>query len=141
MTEIYLHFIFAHYGLYGNAPVVPSPSVCRGMQSLLPKAVWQLGISAGCVIERGLQQPRPVVSDHPEPATHPQASVPWPVVGGVTDTGEGPGCGAVELTGAQAVFPWFAWHCISSAGCVSEPAPITQSKLKRKPENVWEGVK
>ena len=21
MTEIYLHFIFAHYGLYGNAPV------------------------------------------------------------------------------------------------------------------------
>ena len=22
MTEIYLHFLFAHYGLYGNAPVV-----------------------------------------------------------------------------------------------------------------------
>ena len=21
MTEIYLHFMFAHYGLYGNAPV------------------------------------------------------------------------------------------------------------------------
>ena len=21
MTEIYLHFLFAHYGLYGNAPV------------------------------------------------------------------------------------------------------------------------
>ena len=26
MTEIYLHFLFAHYGLYGNAPVVaPNP--------------------------------------------------------------------------------------------------------------------
>ena len=24
MTEIYLHFLFAHYGLYGNAPVLPS---------------------------------------------------------------------------------------------------------------------
>ena len=23
MTEIYLHFVFAHYGLYGNAPVSP----------------------------------------------------------------------------------------------------------------------
>ena len=22
MTDIYLHFLFAHYGLYGNAPVV-----------------------------------------------------------------------------------------------------------------------
>ena len=22
MTEIYLHFLFAHYGLYGNAPVL-----------------------------------------------------------------------------------------------------------------------
>ena len=23
MTDIYLHFLFAHYGLYGNAPVDP----------------------------------------------------------------------------------------------------------------------
>ena len=23
MTEIYLHFLFAHYGLYGNAPAIP----------------------------------------------------------------------------------------------------------------------
>ena len=23
MTEIYLHFLFAHYGLYENAPVLP----------------------------------------------------------------------------------------------------------------------
>ena len=23
MTDIYLHFLFAHYGLYGNAPVRP----------------------------------------------------------------------------------------------------------------------
>ena len=32
MTEIYLHFLFAHYGLYGNAPVVP---VVRGTLWLL----------------------------------------------------------------------------------------------------------
>ena len=25
MTEIYLHFLFAHYGLYGNAPVNGAP--------------------------------------------------------------------------------------------------------------------
>ena len=32
MTEIYLHFLFVHYGLYGNAPVllvaVSSVDVC-----------------------------------------------------------------------------------------------------------------
>ena len=40
MTEIYLHFLFAHYGLYGNAPVrsvVALQVADAGALSILPR--------------------------------------------------------------------------------------------------------
>ena len=34
MTEIYLHFMFAHYGLYGNAPVQGGGTATMGLTSV-----------------------------------------------------------------------------------------------------------
>ena len=61
MTEIYLHFLFAHYGLSSNAPVqVPSVRfrsrfrVCRsvatawGLQAAASKILSSLWASIGC---------------------------------------------------------------------------------------------
>ena len=46
MTEIYLHFLFAHYGLYGNAPV-SAPLVSRGSHAAVFGYV--LGLDAEAV--------------------------------------------------------------------------------------------
>ena len=42
MTEIYLHFKFAHYGLYRNAPVVVDAKVKsnRGNINTLSEGKW-----------------------------------------------------------------------------------------------------
>ena len=40
MTDIYLHFIFKHYGLFGNAPVLAAVAACvcgRGGAETLSK--------------------------------------------------------------------------------------------------------
>ena len=44
MTEIYLHFLFAHYGLYGNAPqaqLLLHPGVCLHLPLALNLTVRQ----------------------------------------------------------------------------------------------------
>ena len=41
MTEIYLHFLFAHYGLYGNAPVASTVA----MEAEVPGAVMAAALS------------------------------------------------------------------------------------------------
>ena len=61
MTEIYLHFLFAHYGFYGNAPVfvslVISPPEYRDMfhifglvwmneETTVADGVWRVGSGA-----------------------------------------------------------------------------------------------
>ena len=46
MTEIYLHFLFAHYGLYGNAPVICAgllhATTCRHRVAALPLPLFGL---------------------------------------------------------------------------------------------------
>ena len=73
----------------GYVVVVAAAAEDVAAQSVLPKAAWQLPSSDSCVIEPGLQQPRPVVTDQPVPAEQPHLSLP-PTV--------------------QSVFPRVTWH-------------------------------
>ena len=45
MTEIYLYFLFAHYGLYGNAPVVTLSlsQACVAAESPDVFVIWRKG--------------------------------------------------------------------------------------------------
>ena len=52
MTEIYLHFLFAQYGLYGNAPVAEK---CSNYPTAPPLTVWFL-LLVGQVLEVNLCQ-------------------------------------------------------------------------------------
>jgi hypothetical protein len=49
------------------------------VQSAFPRATWHSCSSNACVIDPGLQQPRPVLVDHPVPAVQPHASRPLPM--------------------------------------------------------------
>ena len=73
----------------GYVVVVAAAAEDVAAQSVLPKAAWQLPSSDSCVIEPGLQQPRPVVTDQPVPAEQPHLSLP-PTV--------------------QSMFPRVTWH-------------------------------
>ena len=47
MTEIYLHFLVSHYGLYANAPVSRAPSPLPLDTSLLVARIGRIGLDAG----------------------------------------------------------------------------------------------
>ena len=62
MTEIYLHFLLAHYGLYGHAPVVEAIRVRVGTSGYW--AVVLTAAQCGAVVRAraaGLALPRPGV--------------------------------------------------------------------------------
>ena len=100
-------------GSHPQASVAAPLPPLEDAQFVLPRVSWQLVTSCGCVFEPGLQQPTPVVIDHPNPGAQPHWSTPLELAG-VTPP--------AELGAAQFRLPRVAWHMGSSECAVFEPS-------------------
>ena len=62
MTEIYLHLLFAHYGLYGNAPVAVERVRTVGRTTVIAHSLLFAVVRSSCCLSMRKDEPRTLTS-------------------------------------------------------------------------------